>query len=228
MRRLCLGLAIATMLVMMPKAVNADDQQIADKIMQGLQSAKQQGQLKGFQVDMKVQDGTVWFSGFVANSQQEQTIFDVAQSAQELGLVQIVDNVEVRSASPAPAAASQAPVPARVSQASYMPQDAAPAPIAAAPQAAMPMMAPQAPVPMNGAPMGGGAPMMDQPNMPGHAWPAYAAYPNYAGVTYPGQYSASAWPYIGPFYPYPQVPLGWRKVQLEWNDGWWYLDFKNR
>ena len=25
-------------------------------------------------------------------------------------------------------------------------------------------------------------------------------------------------PYIGPFYPYPQVPLGWRKVQLEWDD----------
>ena len=70
--------------------------------------------------------------------------------------------------------------------------------------------------------------MMDHPQMPNHAWPAYAAYPNYSAVTYPGQYSASAWPYIGPFYPYPQVPLGWRKVQLEWNDGWWYLDFKNR
>jgi hypothetical protein len=47
-------------------------------------------------------------------------------------------------------------------------------------------------------------------------------------VTYPKQYSASAWPYIGPFYPYPQVPLGWRKVQLEWDDGWWWLNFKDR
>ena len=53
-----------------------------------------------------------------------------------------------------------------------------------------------------------------QPNMPNYAWPSYAAYPNYAAVTYPKQYSASAWPYIGPFYPYPQVPLGWRKVSL--------------
>lgn len=228
MRRLCLGLAIATMLVMMPKAVNADDQQIADKIMQGLQEAKQQGQLKGFQVDMKVQDGTVWFSGYVANSQQEETIFNVAQSAQGLGLVQIVDNIEVQAAaSPAPVA-MPAPVPVapQVAQASYLPRESVPAPIASAPQA-MPMGAPQAPVPMNAAPAGG-APMMDQPNMPGHSWPAYAAYPNYAGVTYPGQYSASAWPYIGPFYPYPQVPMGWRKVQLEWNDGWWYLDFKSR
>jgi hypothetical protein len=68
----------------------------------------------------------------------------------------------------------------------------------------------------------------EQPQMPGHAWPSYAAYPNYAGVSYPQQYSPNAWPYIGPFYPYPQVPMGWRKVSLEWDDGWWMLDFKSK
>jgi hypothetical protein len=68
-------------------------------------------------------------------------------------------------------------------------------------------------------------PANEQPNMPCHAWPSYASYPNYGAVTYPKQYSATAWPYIGPFYPYPQVPLGWRKVTLEWDDGWWWLDF---
>jgi hypothetical protein len=87
-----------------------------------------------------------------------------------------------------------------------------------------------APVPMQGA--GGGypvsAPRYDQPNMPSYAWPSYAAYPNYSAVTYPKQYSPSAWPYIGPFYPYPQVPLGWRKVALEWDDGLWYLDFTSK
>ncbi|MGI9455281.1 MAG: BON domain-containing protein [Aeoliella sp.] len=67
----------------------------------------------------------------------------------------------------------------------------------------------------------------DNPQMPGYAWPSYAASPNYAALSYPQQYSASAWPYIGPFYPYPQVPLGWRKVTLEWDDGWWFLDFKD-
>jgi len=66
----------------------------------------------------------------------------------------------------------------------------------------------------------------DHPSLPGYAWPTYAAHPNYAAVTYPKQYSPSAWPYIGPFYPYPQVPLGWRKVTLKWDDGWWNLDFK--
>lgn len=67
----------------------------------------------------------------------------------------------------------------------------------------------------------------DQPQMPCYSWPSYASHPNYAAVTYPNQYSAAAWPYIGPFYPYPQVPLGWRKVTLEWKDGWWFLDFND-
>jgi hypothetical protein len=74
------------------------------------------------------------------------------------------------------------------------------------------------PVPMRG----------DGPNMPNYAWPSYAAYPNYAALQYPTQYSPTAWPYIGPFYPYPQVPLGWRRVSLEWDDGWWWLDFDER
>jgi hypothetical protein len=74
------------------------------------------------------------------------------------------------------------------------------------------------PVPMRG----------DGPNMPNYAWPSYAASPNYAAVQYPSQYSPTAWPYIGPFYPYPQVPLGWRRVSLEWDDGWWWLDFDER
>jgi hypothetical protein len=85
----------------------------------------------------------------------------------------------------------------------------------------MPMGGPGAgmpPVPMRG----------NGPNMPNYAWPSYAAYPNYAAVQYPTQYSPTAWPYIGPFYPYPQVPLGWRRVSLEWDDGWWWLDFDDR
>jgi hypothetical protein len=98
---------------------------------------------------------------------------------------------------------------------------------------------------MGGPPMGGGmggpmpmpgtgagmppVPMRaDGPNMPNYAWPSYAASPNYAALQYPTQYSPTAWPYIGPFYPYPQVPLGWRRVSLEWDDGWWWLDFDER
>ncbi len=102
------------------------------------------------------------------------------------------------------------------------------------------MMQPQAVQAPPGPPRGGPLPayvpgpngsvapaVYDQPNMPNYAWPSYAAYPNYAGVSYPKQYSPTAWPYIGPFYPYPQVPLGWRKVTLEWDDGWWWLNFQD-
>jgi hypothetical protein len=71
----------------------------------------------------------------------------------------------------------------------------------------------------------GRGPAYENPSMPGYAWPSYASYPNYAALSYPQQYSPTAWPYIGPFYPYPQVPLAWRKVSLEWDDGWWFLDF---
>jgi hypothetical protein len=71
----------------------------------------------------------------------------------------------------------------------------------------------------------GRGPSYENAQMPGYAWPSYASYPNYAALTYPQQYSPTAWPYIGPFYPYPQVPLAWRKVSLEWDDGWWFLDF---
>jgi osmotically-inducible protein OsmY len=92
---------------------------------------------------------------------------------------------------------------------------------------------------MMGAPMGGGAPMgapspiggagnYSNPQLPSHAWPAYAQYPNSAAVSYPKQHSASAFPYIGPFYPYPQVPLGWREVSLQWDDGYWQLDFEQK
>ena len=82
------------------------------------------------------------------------------------------------------------------------------------------------PVPAGFVPHGSGrGPSYDNAQMPGYAWPSYASYPNYAALTYPQQYSPTAWPYIGPFYPYPQVPLAWRKVSLEWDDGWWFLDF---
>jgi hypothetical protein len=78
---------------------------------------------------------------------------------------------------------------------------------------------------MNPTAMGYAPTSFNNPHLPQHAWPSYAQYPNSAAVSYPTQYSASAWPYIGPFYPYPQVPMGWREVSLEWDDGQWNLNF---
>ncbi|MEZ6089386.1 MAG: hypothetical protein R3C05_15410 [Pirellulaceae bacterium] len=123
------------------------------------------------------------------------------------------------------APARMMPVPYRPST---MPRPYAPASTAVMAQPAT-MMGGQ-PMPMQPASMGMvyGSPRHDQPNMPNYAWPGYSAYPNYAALAYPKQYSPSAWPYIGPFYPYPQVPLNWRKVVLEWDDGWWQLDYSSK
>lgn len=70
---------------------------------------------------------------------------------------------------------------------------------------------------------GQAAPDMQAPNLPPYAWPTYAPYNNLSRVAYPEAYPYNAFPFIGPYYPFPKVPLGWRKVTLEWDDGHWYL-----
>jgi hypothetical protein len=259
----------------------ADDQQIAEYVKSRLKTEQNAGNLKGFNVDMRVDGGTVWFEGFVSSTEQQMTILRTAQQAGHLGVVQVVDDIEVRGATPyraAPAAYQGYGSTAPVQSASYR------APVAPAPVIRRAPVAPYAPtqqvesynqplpfancqscsngaVPVDTGSYGGGeivegaiigdsysdatmaSAYSGEPlaagyageaggsgpaNLPGYAWPSYAAAPNYGAVSYPRQHSASAWPYIGPFYPYPQVPLGWRKVTLEWDDGWWNLDFHDK
>jgi hypothetical protein len=122
---------------------------------------------------------------------------------------------------------SQAPVafaPARPASAQIADPAAAPAPAGAPGMPAYGGGVPVSPVAFGG----GTGVRYDHPHLPAYSWPSYAAYPNYGAVTYPKTYSPTVWPYIGPFYPYPQVPLGWRKVTLEWDDGWWQLDFQDQ
>ncbi len=71
-----------------------------------------------------------------------------------------------------------------------------------------------------------GASQTAMPGNPNYAWPSYAPFPNFSAVGYPTSYPWQAWPNIGPFYPYPEVPLDWRAVTLRWDDGIWWLDFK--
>ncbi|RMF96959.1 MAG: BON domain-containing protein [Planctomycetota bacterium] len=153
----------------------------------------------------------------------------VPTAAEEPALAAPELNQIAMTEAPQPTPAAPRPMPIAYSQAPAAAPTPAPAPAPAAAPAPIPAQ-PQAvagrPLPAYVASVGGVTPARyDQPHMPNYAWPSYAAYPNYAGVTYPKQYSPAAWPYIGPFYPYPQVPLGWRKVTLEWHDGWWFLDF---
>jgi hypothetical protein len=78
------------------------------------------------------------------------------------------------------------------------------------------------PVPLNGPGPGAGL-ALNPPSMPNYSWPTYAPYNNYSRVAYPNEYPYTAFPYIGPMYPFPKVPLGYRAIKLEWQDGhWWY------
>ncbi|QDU25210.1 periplasmic protein [Anatilimnocola aggregata] len=290
MRRYVFQFALLAGMTLVPVVAMGDDNQIAQTIVQKLQAEKKTGSLKGFNLELQVQEGTVWLSGRVSTPEQQARALDIARRVQ--GVKQVVNDITITESAPAnnkfssedspsqsknmlasmnlpvdptPATptpalsprgevgsgvvASSSPVPTGIQ--AIAPQSPAMQPYAGAPahQSQVPMAYAPAryvnhqegmpsqyagegygqPVPMHtGGGMGIAPARYDHPSMPGHAWPSYAAYPNYAAVTYPKQYSPTAWPYIGPFYPYPQVPLGWRKVTMEWDDGWWFLDFKNR
>ncbi len=66
-------------------------------------------------------------------------------------------------------------------------------------------------------------PSLSPPPVPPYAWPTFAPYNNYSRVAYPTLYPHEQFPFIGPMYPFPKVPPGWRAVTLRWQDGyWWY------
>ncbi|MDB4637724.1 BON domain-containing protein [Planctomycetaceae bacterium] len=177
--------------------------------------------LNGYDIQISYQDGTATLSGAVANPQQR---LMAEQAASSVSGVKLVSNQLRLPAAPQMAAAPQmgpqrgpqmAPQQSPYIPAGYQGQPGPP------PGYGQP-----------GPPAGYGQPgamashtVHNSPNLPPHSYPTYGAYPNSAAVSYPKQYGASAFPYIGPFYPYPQVPLGWRKSTLEWKDGSWALDF---
>jgi osmotically-inducible protein OsmY len=227
--------------------VRPEDARITSEVLGRLGAAQQAGQLRNFDIDVSTIENEVVVKGSVANPAQKQLVLSVASRVP--GVARVVDSVSVGQAI-RPASGMVPAGPTAYGPASAMPVVGNGTPRAFAPSTLVngtmancptpmggmvgapvggPMPGAAGPVPMQGGPSyGGGVPRYDQPNMPNYAWPSYAAYPNYSAVTYPKQYSASAWPYIGPFYPYPQVPLGWRKVALEWDDGLWYLDFTHK
>jgi hypothetical protein len=222
-----------------------NDQQVANQIAANIKNA---GDLKGYEISVKYRDGVALLEGWVRSQQQMEKALAIASRTPQVE--EVVNKLEIKSGADAarktlqPASHQRSGQPQPQGVVGAQPAPFAPAGVqgtmAAYPQPgvfvpaqgiAMPMIARRQangqPVPEYAPGTGGGtAPALyDQPYMPQHSWPSYAAYPNYAALTYPKQYAATAWPYIGPFYPYPQVPLGWRKVTLEWDDGWWFLDF---
>ncbi len=204
-------------------SATSQNQMMAEEIAHVLHA---QGQLKGCRIAIEYLNGNVTLHGTVSSPAQHRKVVRLTKGVR--GVRKVTDQLEVAQ----PQASAVAPTDNAVHLArGWQAQEAGeqPQPM---PQPGIEEAVPMAPAPVSPA-MASYAPpsptpvRYDLPHFPPYAWPSYAAYPNYAAVTYPKQYSPTAWPYIGPFYPYPQVPLGWRKVTLQWDDGWWFLDFKD-
>ena len=182
------------------------NQAVAEQIAQALAA----NHLGGLDIEVRYNSGVCTLGGAVKHPQQAAWAAHVAQ--QVPGVNSIDNKLALAAASPIRPASFQQP--------------GQPAGFQGGPQ----MVTPPMPSPAMKGHGGAGSSHLayDLPNLPNYAWPSYASYPNAAQISYPTEYSASAWPYIGPFYPYPQVPMGWRDVRLSWDDGHWSLAFNSR
>jgi hypothetical protein len=183
-----------------------------------LRQAGKAGQLRCYNIDVVVKDGTAELSGTVSSQQQREDVVRLVKGV--AGVTQVVDKMILLAPGPitqvqatGPAAPGLAPPPAPAAP----PPLREPLPTANPPTGIIPE-----PVPTFAAPVP--SPYdLNPPQMPPYAWPTYAPYNNYSRVACPMNYPYQSWPYIGPCYPFPKIPPGWRSVKLEWEDGhWWY------
>lgn len=186
-----------------PSAMTSNNQWMADAIARQL---RQSAQLRRYKIDVDFQDGLAELRGHVADAWQREEVIRLVQGVPGVEVVR--DRLTVIGFAPViqtqtvqtPGGIIPGPMPSRVE--GPMPQE--PAPLYQAPA---------------GAPYGN----MQPPRMPPYAWPSTAPYNNYSRVAYPTLHPYEDFPFIGPHYPFPKIPLGWRSVTLEWKDGfWWY------
>lgn len=183
---------------------------------------RQSAVLKSYTVDVNVQGGSVGVTGSVTDLAQKDEVLRLVQGVP--GVVRVLDHLTVGNSGkelvkvqgpglPEPSVGGGAGGKVIEGKGSDRKGGNAPLP---------------EPVPMFGGGIPGGA-EQSPPNLPPHAWPTYAPYNNFSRVGTPEAYPYQSWPFIGPVYPFPKVPLGWRKVQLEFDDGyWWYGQVGNK
>lgn len=194
---------------------------IAEQLRQG-------GQLRHYNISVAYQDGTADLTGTVADQPQREEALRLVQGVP--GVDRVRDYLQLGGARSLSGTVAQAqavaPKPAEALSPPSLeraPTEPGPAPRRAGDGPGLG----QEPVPIFQAPAPGPYDV-NQPKMPPYAWPTYAPYNNYSRVAYPQLYPYNSWPYIGPCYPFPKIPLGWRKVKLEWQDGhWWYSKHSN-
>jgi hypothetical protein len=200
----------------LPAGVVHPNQRTADTIAAQL---RQSAQIRHYNLDVVCRDGTAWISGTVSEQGQREEVLRIVQGVP--GVERVIDRVAVIT--PIERVQAQAPPP-------FVPP--VPTPVLPAPPG-QPPVGHDKDGPANARPIVEPMPIfqapppspydLNPPRMPPYAWPTYAPYNNFSRVAYPEAYPYNAWPFIGPFYPFPKVPLGWRSVHLQWDDGhWWY------
>jgi hypothetical protein len=194
-------------------APNAN-QMTADAVAGSLRASQS---LAGYRIEIQARSGLVTLTGSLGNAAQKAEA--LARAQQTAGVLGVVDGLQVSGD--------------QIMPVQYQPQlalghrggYAGGSVYDAGTGMGAPAAATGGPLPEGPAGMTGGA-QASMPGAPNYAWPSYAPYPNFSAVGYPTAYPWQAWPNIGPFYPYPEVPLDWRAVTLRWDDGIWWLDFK--
>ena len=205
-------LAVAQQPASAPATAANPNQKLADAVATKLRGID----LAGANVDIKAQEGTVLLTGTVRTAAQKDKIVATAKS------VSGVSGVKASLTVGAPGvvqAQAQEPMPVPVGPTLLGPTAPVQGPTA-------PVQGPIVEPGAVGLP-GQISPDMQAPPLPPYAWPTYAPYNNASRIAYPSAYPYNAFPFIGPYYPFPKVPLGWRKVTLEWEDGHWYLGRKS-
>jgi len=98
MRRFFVALAmVATMLA--PLGANANDRQIAEQIIRILKQRKDAGELKGFNINLEVDQGDVWLKGHVTGAEQEKLALEIVRDIE--GVSKVFSDIEVRGEQPA-------------------------------------------------------------------------------------------------------------------------------
>ena len=108
MRRILTGFAVAAAVAAIATLALAGNQDVADQVAQELRAS---GQMSGYKIGVKCQNGTVWLRGSVANEEQMNAALKLA--FQTPGVARVVNELNI-----APAAAAQ---PARAKRRSRHP-----------------------------------------------------------------------------------------------------------
>lgn len=195
--------------------IQQENQQLADSLASQIETS---GRFTGYSVDVEADGGIVTLTGSLADPAQKATMLNLIRNHD--GVIAVRDQLAVPNgptlvvANFEPMSNERAMAPLNNAGVKAPATDPAPANgkvIEPAPVAQFP---------------GGIVPYSDAPVVPPYSWPAYTPYNNFASLAVQTQYPAGAWPFVGPPYPYPMIPSGWRAVTLRWHHGYWWLKFR--